>query len=107
MTKLKDKKPSKLEALKAMSPQGPEPCHRRHAHEQRHVHHHRHCRCGASGLREPTFLSTASIVNIINLTAAKLPIALGVGGCIILGRVPIFPLDVWWVCPPVLPPVCS
>ena len=32
----------------------------------------------------PKFLSLASIVNIINLTAAKLPIALGVGGCIIL-----------------------
>lgn len=35
-------------------------------------------------IKEPTFLSAASIINIINLTAAKLPIALGVGGCIIL-----------------------
>ena len=35
-------------------------------------------------IREPKFLSMASIINIINLTAAKLPIALGVGGCIIL-----------------------
>ena len=35
-------------------------------------------------IAEPTFLSIPSIVNIINLTAAKLPIALGVGGCIIL-----------------------
>ncbi|HIR32382.1 MAG TPA: beta-methylgalactoside transporter [Candidatus Faecousia faecavium] len=35
-------------------------------------------------IAEPTFLSLPSIVNIINLTAAKLPIALGVGGCIIL-----------------------
>ncbi len=35
-------------------------------------------------IRVPSFLSTSSIVNIINLTAAKLPIALGVGGCIIL-----------------------
>ncbi|MDO4466773.1 MAG: beta-methylgalactoside transporter [Bacillota bacterium] len=35
-------------------------------------------------IRVPSFLSITSIVNIINLTAAKLPIALGVGGCIIL-----------------------
>ncbi len=32
----------------------------------------------------PRFLSLPSLINIINLTAAKLPIALGVGGCIIL-----------------------
>lgn len=32
----------------------------------------------------PRFLTLPSIINIINLTAAKLPIALGVGGCIIL-----------------------
>ena len=35
-------------------------------------------------IKEPTFISAPSIINIINLTAAKLPIALGVGGCIIL-----------------------
>ena len=35
-------------------------------------------------LKEPAFVSVPSIINIINLTAAKLPIALGVGGCIIL-----------------------
>lgn len=35
-------------------------------------------------IARPRFLSIASIINIINLTAAKLPIALGVGGCIIL-----------------------
>ncbi len=35
-------------------------------------------------IAEPTFVSIPSIVNIICLTAAKLPIALGVGGCIIL-----------------------
>ena len=35
-------------------------------------------------IAEPTFLSIPSIVNIVCLTAAKLPIALGVGGCIIL-----------------------
>lgn len=33
---------------------------------------------------KPRFLSTASIVNIISLTAAKLPIALGIGGAIVL-----------------------
>ena len=33
---------------------------------------------------KPRFISTASIVNIISLTAAKLPIALGIGGAIIL-----------------------
>lgn len=35
-------------------------------------------------IQQPRFLSIPSIVNIISLTAAKLPIALGVGGCIIL-----------------------
>ncbi len=35
-------------------------------------------------IARPRFLSVDSIVNIVNLTAAKLPIALGVGGCIIL-----------------------
>ena len=33
---------------------------------------------------KPRFISVASIVNIISLTAAKLPIALGIGGAIIL-----------------------
>lgn len=35
-------------------------------------------------IREPSFLSLSSIINIISLTAAKLPIALGIGGCIVL-----------------------
>ena len=35
-------------------------------------------------IREPRFLSVASIVNIISLTAARLPIALGIGGAIVL-----------------------
>jgi methyl-galactoside transport system permease protein len=35
-------------------------------------------------IRVPTFVSLSSIVNIISLTAAKLPIALGVAGCIVL-----------------------
>ncbi len=32
----------------------------------------------------PAFLSLSSVINIISLTAAKLPIALGIAGCIVL-----------------------
>lgn len=35
-------------------------------------------------IQVPAFLSASSIVNIISLTAAKLPIALGIGGAIVL-----------------------
>jgi methyl-galactoside transport system permease protein len=35
-------------------------------------------------IRVPAFVSLPSIVNIISLTAARLPIALGVAGCIVL-----------------------
>lgn len=35
-------------------------------------------------IMEPRFISTASIINIISLTAARLPIALGIGGAIVL-----------------------
>ena len=35
-------------------------------------------------IRVPAFLSLSSVVNIISLTAAKLPIALGIAGCIVL-----------------------
>ncbi len=35
-------------------------------------------------IKVPAFLSTSSIVNIVSLTAAKLPIALGIGGAIVL-----------------------
>ena len=35
-------------------------------------------------IMRPRFLSAASIINIISLTAARLPIALGIGGAIIL-----------------------
>ncbi len=35
-------------------------------------------------VQEPAFLKIPSIVNIISLTAAKLPIALGIAGCIVL-----------------------
>ena len=34
-------------------------------------------------IRVPAFLSVSSIVNIVSLTAAKLPIALGIAGCIV------------------------
>ena len=35
-------------------------------------------------LMKPAFFSVPSLVNIISLTAAKLPIALGIGGAIVL-----------------------
>lgn len=35
-------------------------------------------------IKEPAFLSLTSIVNILSLTASKLPIALGIAGCIVL-----------------------
>lgn len=35
-------------------------------------------------IARPRFLSVASVVNIISLTAAKLPIAIGIGGAIVL-----------------------
>ncbi len=34
--------------------------------------------------RNPMFITTSSIVNIISLAAASMPIALGIGGCIVL-----------------------
>ncbi len=38
----------------------------------------------AIAILRPRFISAASIINIISLTAAKLPIALGIGGAIVL-----------------------
>ena len=35
-------------------------------------------------IMRPAFIKLPSIVNILSLTAAKLPIALGIGGCIVL-----------------------
>ena len=35
-------------------------------------------------IMRPTFIILPSIINILSLTAAKLPIALGIGGCIVL-----------------------
>ena len=43
-------------------------------------------------IRVPAFLSRSSIINIISLTAAKLPIALGIGGAIVLTE-PIYRRD--------------
>lgn len=42
--------------------------------------------CSVIGIAiaEPRFISTASVINILSLTAAKLPIALGIGGAIVL-----------------------
>lgn len=35
-------------------------------------------------IQKPAFLGLSSIINVLSLTAAKLPIALGIGGCIVL-----------------------
>lgn len=35
-------------------------------------------------IKEPTFLSPRSLVNLLSLTAAYLPVALGIAGCIVL-----------------------
>ena len=35
-------------------------------------------------IKVPSFLSLSSVINILSLTASKLPIALGVAGCIVL-----------------------
>lgn len=80
---LKAKKPSKLEALKAMSP-----ADRKRAIIDTLMNNAMFIIIALVivyiSIKQPTFLSLPSIINIINLTAAKLPIALGVGGCIIL-----------------------
>ena len=47
-------------------------------------HHHCSWRLSSSPSGFPSFISLSSIVNIISLTAAKLPIALGIAGCIVL-----------------------
>ena len=80
---LKVKKPSKIDELKAMSPKD-----RNRAIGDILMNNAMFIIIGIAvifiWIQEPAFLKTASIVNIINLTMAKLPIALGVGGCIIL-----------------------
>ena len=83
MSELKTKKPSKLDALKAMSPKD-----RNRAIVDTLMNNAMFIIIAIAvvgiAIARPRFLSPASIINIINLTAAKLPIALGVGGCIIL-----------------------
>ena len=83
VSELKTKKPSKLDALKAMSPKD-----RTRAIVDTLMNNAMFIIIAVAiigiAIARPRFLSPASIINIINLTAAKLPIALGVGGCIIL-----------------------
>ena len=83
VSELKTKKPSKLDALKAMSPKD-----RTRAIFDFLMNNAMFIIITLAiigiAIARPRFLSPASIINIINLTAAKLPIALGVGGCIIL-----------------------
>ena len=80
---LKVKKPNKLDELKAMSPKD-----RNRAIGDLVMNNAMFIIIALAVLfiwvQVPAFLSLRSIVNIVNLTMAKLPIALGVGGCIIL-----------------------
>ena len=83
MSQLKVKKPSKIDELKAMSPKD-----RNAAIVDLLMNNAMFIIIAIAVLyiwsQVPAFLSLPSIINIINLTMAKLPIALGVGGCIIL-----------------------
>jgi len=83
VSELKVRKPSKIDELKAMSKKD-----RNRAIGDLLMNNAMFIIIGIAvifiWIQEPAFLKTASIVNIINLTMAKLPIALGVGGCIIL-----------------------
>ena len=83
MSQLKVKKPSKIEELKAMSPKD-----RNRAIGDLLMNNAMFIIIALAiifiTVKEPSFVSVPSIINIISLTAAKLPMALGVGGCIIL-----------------------
>ena len=83
MSELKVKKPSKIETLKAMSPKD-----RNRAIGDLLMNNAMFIIIALAivfiTIKEPSFVSVPSIINIISLTAAKLPMALGVGGCIIL-----------------------
>ena len=83
MSELKVKKPSKIDALKAMSPKD-----RNRAIGDLLMNNAMFIIIALAivfiTIKEPSFVSVPSIINIISLTAAKLPMALGVGGCIIL-----------------------
>ena len=83
MSNLKVKKPSKIDELKAMSPKD-----RNRAIGDLLMNNAMFIIIAIAVIyitsQRPKFMSVASIINIMNLTMAKLPIALGVGGCIIL-----------------------
>ena len=83
MSELKVKKPSKIDQLKAMSPKD-----RNRAIGDLLMNNAMFIIIALAiifiTIKEPSFVSVPSIINIISLTAAKLPMALGVGGCIIL-----------------------
>ena len=83
MSNLKVKKPSKIDELKAMSKKD-----RNRAIGDLLMNNAMFIIIAIAVIyitsQRPKFMSIASIINIINLTMAKLPIALGVGGCIIL-----------------------
>ena len=83
VSELKVKKPSKIDALKAMSPKD-----RNRAIGDLLMNNAMFIIIALAivfiTIKEPSFVSVPSIINIISLTAAKLPMALGVGGCIIL-----------------------
>ena len=83
MSNLKVKKPSKIDELKAMSPKD-----RNRAIGDLLMNNAMFIIIAIAVIGitcvKPKFMSLPSIINIINLTMAKLPIALGVGGCIIL-----------------------
>ena len=78
MTKLKEHKPSKIEALKAMTP-----ADRRRAIFDGIMNNAMFIIIALViiyvAIKNPRFLSIPSLVNIISLTAAKLPIALVTG----------------------------
>ena len=83
MSELKVKKPSKIDELKAMSTKD-----RNRAIGDLLMNNAMFIIIALAiifiTIKEPSFVSVPSIINIISLTAAKLPMALGVGGCIIL-----------------------
>lgn len=57
-------------------------------------------------IKNPNFIKPASLINILSQTAAYLPAALGIGGCIVLTLVPTCPQAVPWVSPPVSLHLC-
>ena len=83
MSELKVKKPSKIAELKALSAND-----RKRAITDLLMNNAMFIIIAIAivgiAIAEPSFVYVPSIINIICLTAAKLPIALGVGGCIIL-----------------------